>query len=266
MRVYKTAATCRRFKPDRDVIPNRSHQTPHKDSEDTHCAMLPTELWLDGGHNPAGGLVVAQAMAGRHERDPRPFILISGGLASKDTGGFLQAFAGLAQEVLTVPIPGEHASRSADDVAAIARTQGLPATAGSSVSNPAYSVSSSGARSIACTNAPTASPFRPCAYNANPSSRHNSASPAYAFTAARSTPSASFSRRPSNKPCAVSPIRRPNLARPRVTIADPGAQRPACSIAATTIFGDMVLVSIIHEAMHTIHGARVSFCSRAFLC
>jgi dihydrofolate synthase/folylpolyglutamate synthase len=93
------------------------------------------ELWLDGGHNPAGGLVVAQAMAGRHERDPRPFILISGGLASKDTGGFLQAFAGLAQEVLTVPIPGEHASRSADDVAAIARTQGLPATAGSSVSS-----------------------------------------------------------------------------------------------------------------------------------
>ena len=32
-------------------------------------------------------------------------------------------------------ILGEHASRSADDVAAIARTQGLPATAGSSVSS-----------------------------------------------------------------------------------------------------------------------------------
>jgi dihydrofolate synthase/folylpolyglutamate synthase len=93
------------------------------------------ELWLDGGHNPAGGLVVAQAMAERQERDPRPLILISGGLASKDTGGFLKAFAGLAQEVLAVPIPGEHAARSADDVAQIARAQGLPATAASSVSS-----------------------------------------------------------------------------------------------------------------------------------
>jgi dihydrofolate synthase/folylpolyglutamate synthase len=34
-----------------------------------------------------------------------------------------------------VPIPGEHAARSADDVAAIARAQGLPATAASSVSS-----------------------------------------------------------------------------------------------------------------------------------
>jgi dihydrofolate synthase/folylpolyglutamate synthase len=93
------------------------------------------ELWLDGGHNPAGGLVVAQGMAERQERDPRPLILISGGLASKDTGGFLQAFTELAQEVLAVPIPGEHAARSADDVAAIARAQGLPATAASSVSS-----------------------------------------------------------------------------------------------------------------------------------
>jgi dihydrofolate synthase/folylpolyglutamate synthase len=93
------------------------------------------ELWLDGGHNPAGGLVVSQAMAERQERDPRPLILISGGLASKDTGGFLKAFAGLTQELLAVPIPGEHAARSADDVAQIACAQGLPATAASSVSS-----------------------------------------------------------------------------------------------------------------------------------
>jgi dihydrofolate synthase/folylpolyglutamate synthase len=87
------------------------------------------EVWLDGGHNPAGGRALAQEMAEREEREPRPLALICGGLASKDTAGFLAPFAGLAQEVLAVPIPGEHAARPAQDVAAIARGVGLPATA-----------------------------------------------------------------------------------------------------------------------------------------
>ena len=34
-----------------------------------------------------------------------------------------------------MPIPGEHAARTADEVASIARTQGLPATAADSVSS-----------------------------------------------------------------------------------------------------------------------------------
>jgi dihydrofolate synthase/folylpolyglutamate synthase len=91
------------------------------------------ELWLDGGHNPAGGLALAQAMAEREEREPRPLVLICGGLASKDTAGFLAPFAGLAQEVLAVPIPGEHAARPAQDVAALARGIGLPAAAAEGV-------------------------------------------------------------------------------------------------------------------------------------
>jgi dihydrofolate synthase/folylpolyglutamate synthase len=118
----------------------RSVQWPARLQKLNHGALFEraperAELWLDGGHNPAGGLVVAQAMAEREERDPRPLILISGGLASKDTGGFLKPFAGLAQEVLAVPIPGEHAARSADEVASIARAQGLLATAASNVAS-----------------------------------------------------------------------------------------------------------------------------------
>jgi dihydrofolate synthase/folylpolyglutamate synthase len=91
------------------------------------------ELWLDGGHNPAGGQALAQAMAEREEREPRPLVLICGGLASKDTAGFLAPFAGLAQEVLAVPIPGEHAARPAQDVATLARGIGLPAAAAEGV-------------------------------------------------------------------------------------------------------------------------------------
>ena len=83
------------------------------------------ELWLDGGHNAAGGKVLGEAMADLEERLPRPLVLICGTLASKDTAGFLAAFTGLARHVHAVPVPGEHASRPAEDVAAIAAGLGL---------------------------------------------------------------------------------------------------------------------------------------------
>jgi dihydrofolate synthase / folylpolyglutamate synthase len=88
-----------------------------------------SELWLDGGHNDEGGRVVAAAMADFEEKSPRPLAVICGTLAAKDTAGFLSHFAGLAQEVLAVPIEGEHVARSADEVAEIARGVGLQAAA-----------------------------------------------------------------------------------------------------------------------------------------
>ena len=91
------------------------------------------ELWLDGGHNEEGGRALAQAMADFEDQSPRPLILICGTLNTKDTAGFLRHFKGLAQETLAVPISGEHAGRSADDVAAFARGVGLNAAACPSV-------------------------------------------------------------------------------------------------------------------------------------
>ncbi len=98
-------------------------------------AMAPTgaELWLDGGHNEDGGRVLAAAMAEFEEKAPRPLILICGTLATKDTGAFLRAFRGLAQEVIAVPVHGEHAARPAADVAAAAASVGLEAAACESV-------------------------------------------------------------------------------------------------------------------------------------
>lgn len=87
------------------------------------------ELWLDGGHNEDGGRALGQAMADLEEKSPRPLILICGTLTTKDTTAFLRAFAGLAQEVLAVPVEGEHAGRPARDVAACAQAVGLPAAA-----------------------------------------------------------------------------------------------------------------------------------------
>ena len=83
------------------------------------------ELWLDGGHNAAGGQALGEAMADLEARSPRPLILICGTLATKDTTGFLKPFAGLARRILAVPLGGDHAGRPAQDVADAARRIGL---------------------------------------------------------------------------------------------------------------------------------------------
>ena len=93
------------------------------------------EVWLDGAHNEAGGRALAEAMADLEDHAPRPLALICGTLASKDTAGFLRHFKGLAQEALAVPIVGEHAARSAEEVAAIAQSVGLEAAACDSVAS-----------------------------------------------------------------------------------------------------------------------------------
>ena len=67
-----------------------------------------SEVWLDGGHNPAGGQAIAQSFADLEERSPKPLCLVIGMMGLKDAAGFLAPFNGLASRVLTVPIPGAH--------------------------------------------------------------------------------------------------------------------------------------------------------------
>jgi dihydrofolate synthase/folylpolyglutamate synthase len=85
------------------------------------------EIWLDGGHNPAAGVVIAEAMADLEERAPKPLVMVSGMLNTKDPVGFFKPFAGLAQRVYTVPVPGSAASRTAEELAAAAEAAGLAA-------------------------------------------------------------------------------------------------------------------------------------------
>jgi dihydrofolate synthase/folylpolyglutamate synthase len=87
-----------------------------------------SELWLDGGHNPDGGRAIAAALADLEERVPRPLVMITGMLASKDCDGFLRNFAGLARRLIAVPVPGSEKSVPASDLAARARDIGLSAT------------------------------------------------------------------------------------------------------------------------------------------
>ncbi len=95
----------------------------------TILAPEDSEIWLDGAHNEDGARVLAQALADFEEKAPRPLVIICGSLATKDTTAFLRAFKGLAQEVLAVPVNGEHAGRTPAEVAAIANAEGIPAVA-----------------------------------------------------------------------------------------------------------------------------------------
>jgi dihydrofolate synthase/folylpolyglutamate synthase len=91
-----------------------------------------TEIWVDGGHNPAGGHVTAHALAELDERLPRRVHLIYGMMETKDAHAFIAPFKGLVERVYTVPIPDEPNAFDAEALAEIARAEGFDvvATAG----------------------------------------------------------------------------------------------------------------------------------------
>ena len=88
-----------------------------------------SEIWLDGGHNPAAGQVLAETMADLEERVSKPLVMITGMQTNKDPYGFFSPFAGLARHVLSVPVPGTAASFDADLLADAAMAADLPARA-----------------------------------------------------------------------------------------------------------------------------------------
>ena len=56
------------------------------------AALAPAgcELWLDGGHNPDGGRVLADRHGGSERAHRAPLVLIAGMLSTKDPSGFFQ--------------------------------------------------------------------------------------------------------------------------------------------------------------------------------
>jgi dihydrofolate synthase/folylpolyglutamate synthase len=94
-----------------------------------------TEIWLDGGHNAAGGQVTAHALAELDERVPRPVHLVWGMMDTKDAHAFIAPFKGLVGRIYTVPIPDEPNAFSARDLAAIARAEGFEVVEANSVAD-----------------------------------------------------------------------------------------------------------------------------------
>jgi dihydrofolate synthase/folylpolyglutamate synthase len=92
-------------------------------------ALLPTgsELWLDGGHNPAAARAIADFFRG-HVPSDRPFHIVLGLLSNKDMAGILKPFASRAATLHAVAVPG-HPHHAPADLAAAARRASLTSMA-----------------------------------------------------------------------------------------------------------------------------------------
>lgn len=75
---------------------------------------LDLEVWVDGGHNPAAGTMLAQQLAAWDG----PTHLVVGMLNTKAAGNYLQPLLEPAASMTTVTIPGEPNSFTGDELAA----------------------------------------------------------------------------------------------------------------------------------------------------
>lgn len=88
------------------------------------------ELWLDGGHNPAGGEAVAATLA---RMPARPTHLICGMLNTKDVTGYMRPLASAVTRLHAVSIPGEKNTLPAEVTRDAALSVGIDAVAAVSV-------------------------------------------------------------------------------------------------------------------------------------
>lgn len=88
------------------------------------------ELWLDGGHNPAGGEAVAATLARMPQRETH---LICGMLNTKDVTGYMRPLAPQVTRLHAVSIPGEKNTLPAEVTRDAALSVGIDAVAAGSV-------------------------------------------------------------------------------------------------------------------------------------
>ena len=85
----------------------------------------PADIWLDGGHNPAAGAALAEALG---RLPPRPLHLVCGMLNTKDVTGYMRPLAPLVDHLHAVSIPGEPNTLSAAETLTAARAAGMRAS------------------------------------------------------------------------------------------------------------------------------------------
>lgn len=88
------------------------------------------ELWLDGGHNPAGGEAVSATLARMPERETH---LICGMLNTKDVTGYMRPLAPQVTRLHAVSIPGEKNTLPSEATRDAAHSAGITATTAPSV-------------------------------------------------------------------------------------------------------------------------------------
>jgi dihydrofolate synthase / folylpolyglutamate synthase len=94
-----------------------------------------SEIWLDGGHNPGAGVVIAEALAEREDRHERPLFMITGMINTKDATGYFKAFDDMVRHIFTVPVAMSEAGVPPEKLANMALDAGLSAEPVASVEN-----------------------------------------------------------------------------------------------------------------------------------
>jgi len=88
------------------------------------CLPDGSDLWLDGGHNPAAARVLKNYL---RALDPveRSITLVLGMMGTKDVEGYLKPLAGLVEQVIAVDIPGEEGAANPAFLAGAATDLGI---------------------------------------------------------------------------------------------------------------------------------------------
>ncbi len=119
-------------------------------SQSPYGRLLPkgSRLWLDGGHNPAAGEILANHFS--KDRD-MPLYVICGMLTAKDTAGFLKPISPFVTKFYGITVIGED-SHSASRIAEIAQQTGMRSTGASSAEDALKEITAQGqaARVLIC--------------------------------------------------------------------------------------------------------------------
>ncbi|MCQ8278442.1 bifunctional folylpolyglutamate synthase/dihydrofolate synthase [Acetobacteraceae bacterium KSS8] len=81
------------------------------------------ELWLDGGHNPGAGAVLAESVAAWRDR---PLHILVGMKQTKDPAGFLRPLLPLATTLHAIAEPDQHMAMPVEQIVAASGGQALP--------------------------------------------------------------------------------------------------------------------------------------------
>ena len=99
------------------------------------------ELWLDGGHNPSAGEILADACRSWTDR---PIDLIVGMMNTKDPVGFAQPLAPYVRRAICLPIPGEKNTLPAEDAAQVLTGVDIEVSVGSDIEQAVASLAADG--------------------------------------------------------------------------------------------------------------------------
>ena len=90
-------------------------------------------IWIDGGHNPNAGEVIAAELKRQMPDREQKLLMICGMINTKEPVGYFQPFADLNAEMISIPVLMSDAGIAPQTLAELAREAGLGATASNSL-------------------------------------------------------------------------------------------------------------------------------------